>query len=159
MANATVPTPTVPPSSHPTASTVSSRQVRVSRIDRPVRRASPVISPSRGPGPKWAPMYMPVAMPHSTMPAAMSAIRHAIACTCGSQSRLRFIDTPMSTTLLMVPIPGIWRSGIHSSRTAAPTTITTVPIASPMCRDRPWWNTSQGSSPRPERTCNAPASP
>ena len=105
-AKATVPMPTVPPSSQPTASTVSSRQVRVSRMDRPVRRARPVISPSRGPGPKWAPMYMPVAIPHRTMPTSMSAMRHAIACTCGSHCRLRFIDTPMSTTLLIVPRPG-----------------------------------------------------
>ncbi|HEU5007985.1 MAG TPA: hypothetical protein VFT67_13495 [Jatrophihabitantaceae bacterium] len=78
----------------------------MSRIERPVRRARPVISPSRGPGPKWAPMYMPVAMPHSTMPATMSAMRHAIACTCGNHCRLRFMETPMSTTLLSVPSPG-----------------------------------------------------
>lgn len=129
--------PTVPPSSQPTASTVTSRQVRTRRMERPVRRASPVISPSRGPGPKCAPMYMPVAIPQSTMPVTIAPIRQPIACTRGSQSRLRFIDTPMSTTLLIVPRPGSWRSGIHSSRTAAPTTITTVPIASPRWRARP----------------------
>ena len=38
-ANSTVPIPTLPPSSQPTPSTVSSSTVRVSRIDNPVRRA------------------------------------------------------------------------------------------------------------------------
>src|SRR6476660_2958216 len=52
----TVPTPTVPPSSHPTASTVASMQVLTSRTERPVRATRPVISPSRGPGPRPAPM-------------------------------------------------------------------------------------------------------
>ncbi len=33
-----------------------------------------------------------------------------------------------------MPSPGRCRSGIHSSSTAAPTTITTVPMASPVCR-------------------------
>jgi hypothetical protein len=52
----TVPTPTVPPSSQPTASTVASIDVRTSRTESPVRTTSPVISPSRGPGPSAAPM-------------------------------------------------------------------------------------------------------
>lgn len=52
----TVPTPTVPPRSQPTASTVASIDVRTSRTESPVRTTSPVISPSRGPGPNAAPM-------------------------------------------------------------------------------------------------------
>jgi hypothetical protein len=39
-AYSTVPTPTVPPSSHPTASTVTSMTVLTSRIDRPGRSAT-----------------------------------------------------------------------------------------------------------------------
>ena len=54
-ANSTVPTPTVPPSSQPTASTATSMAVRVRRSDFPVRADRPVISPSRGPGPRPAP--------------------------------------------------------------------------------------------------------
>ena len=41
----------------------------------------------------------------------------------------------MSTTLLIVPSPGRCRSGIQSSRTGAPTMITTVPMARPTWRD------------------------
>lgn len=52
----TVPTPTVPPRSHPVARTAISMLVRTSLTDRPVRATSPVISPSRGPGPMPAPM-------------------------------------------------------------------------------------------------------
>src|SRR5206468_132052 len=43
-----VPTPNVPPSRIPATTTVTSMLVRTSRIDRPVRRTSPVIRPSRG---------------------------------------------------------------------------------------------------------------
>ncbi|EPH46668.1 hypothetical protein STRAU_0282 [Streptomyces aurantiacus JA 4570] len=57
MANAysTVPAPTLPPSSQPTASTVTSIRVRTNRMERPVAPARPVIRPSRGPGPQRAP--------------------------------------------------------------------------------------------------------
>ena len=51
-----VPTPTTPPRRKPSATTVTSREVRTRRIERPVRRARPVIRPSRGPGPSWLPM-------------------------------------------------------------------------------------------------------
>ena len=158
-ANSTVPMPTVPPSSQPTASTVSSMPVRHSRIERPLTRASPVISPSRGPGPKRAPMYMPVAIPHSSTPPTMHPIRAAQPVASGTSSRPTFNDTPTSTTLLTVPGPGRCRSGIQNSRTAAPTITDTVPIARSSCSASPWWNTSHGSSPRPERTCNAPDNP
>ncbi len=47
----------------PSTTTVTSSEVRTSRIERPVRRASPVISPSRGPGPSWLPMYIAPAIP------------------------------------------------------------------------------------------------
>jgi hypothetical protein len=50
-ANATVPSPTRPPSSQPMTSTVSSSDRRTVAIGMPVRRAIPVIHPSRGPGP------------------------------------------------------------------------------------------------------------
>lgn len=51
----TVPTPTVPPRSQPTVSTVASIDVRTSRTECP-RAAMPVVSPSRGPAPSPAPM-------------------------------------------------------------------------------------------------------
>ena len=46
----------VPPSAKPTTSTVSSIPILITRRLRPVRAASPVIRPSRGPGPRWVPM-------------------------------------------------------------------------------------------------------
>ena len=54
-AYATVPMPTEPPSSTPATSTVTSIAVRTTRTEWP-RWARPVISPSRGPGPRPAPM-------------------------------------------------------------------------------------------------------
>ena len=52
-----------------------SRQVRTSRIEAPVRRANPVINPSRGPGPSWLPMYIAPATPLPTMARATRAAR------------------------------------------------------------------------------------
>src|SRR4029077_15270135 len=63
----TVPTPTLPPSSQPVTSTVSSSPGCQTRIEGP-RAARPVIRPSRGPGPSPAPMYAPVAVPFSSTP-------------------------------------------------------------------------------------------
>ena len=37
----------------------------------------------------------------------------------------------MTNTLLIVPRPGRWRSGIHASSTSAPVMITTVPKRQP----------------------------
>src|SRR6267378_364969 len=100
-----VPIPTVPPSSQPARSTVTSIQVRTTRSECP-RAARPVISPSRGPGPRPAPMYRPVATPLSTTPDTMTA-----ACT-GSErggvttARTRSMTAPTTTTLHSVPRPG-----------------------------------------------------
>lgn len=87
-------------------STASSSAVRVSLIERPLRGANPVISPSLGPGPKSAPMYMPVAAPQRTMPATISAARGGSARDDGIRSSAMSIDSPTSTTLLSVPSPG-----------------------------------------------------
>lgn len=136
-AKTTVPTPSVPPNNQPTISTVSSIPVRHTRIERPVTRASPVIRPSRGPGPRCAPMYMPVATPHSTTPPTRQATRPGQLDVCGSTARPTSSETPTSTTLLIVPSPGRCRSGIHNSSTAAPTMITSAPMDSLACRARP----------------------
>ncbi|MGH3202309.1 MAG: hypothetical protein ACRDP5_09730 [Streptosporangiaceae bacterium] len=71
-----MPTPTVPPSSQPTSSTVASIAVRTTRSEWP-RAAKPVINPSRGPGPRPAPMYRPVATPFRTTPDTITAARTA----------------------------------------------------------------------------------
>ncbi len=58
IANAatTVPTPTSPPSSHPTTTTVTSMTVRASQSGQPKRSCTPTIRPSRAPVPSPAPM-------------------------------------------------------------------------------------------------------
>src|SRR5215510_1553612 len=48
-AKSTVPTPTLPPRTHPTARAVSSSRVRTAHSGNPLA-AMPVIRPSRGPG-------------------------------------------------------------------------------------------------------------
>ena len=65
------------------------------------------------------------------MPATSSPICQPMPRAAGSTLIPQFIHTPINTMLLTVPRPGHWRSGIHSSSTAAPTSTTTVPIARP----------------------------
>src|SRR6185437_15049122 len=96
------------------------------------RAANPVISPSRGPGPRPAPMYMPVATPFSTTPDAMTATCTGSECGGGTTARTRSITAPTSTTLHSVPRPGRCRSGIQSSSTTAPTMIAQVPTGTPV---------------------------
>jgi hypothetical protein len=62
-------------------------------------------------------------------------------------------------TLLIVPMPGRCRSGIHSSMTSAPAMMIHVPMDSPVRRASPWWSVSQGSLPSREDTWRATPSP
>ena len=63
--------------------------------------------------------------------------------------------TAMTITFATVPIPGRWRSGIHSRSTTTPVTAVTRPKLSGRCWARPWWNTSQGFRPSVARICIA----
>ena len=133
--------------------------VRTSRSDQPVRPTRPVISPSRGPGPNRAPMYSAVATALSRMPPVASAIRPAIASTCGTSASAVSTATPMTTTLLTVPSPGRWRSGIQQRSTSPPTTTVTVPSDHPSRWDRPWCSTSHGMLPSADRIISAIEAP
>jgi hypothetical protein len=146
-AYSSVPMPIDPPSSQPAASTVSSMVVRTRRIDAADRATSPVISPSRGPGPSRAPMYSPVATPLSSTPPARNTTRTASAPGVGSRASAASTLTPRIVTLATVPAPGRRRSGTQASSTSAPTPVTTQPKRSPVRWARPWWNTSHGSRP------------
>src|SRR5438270_2251735 len=157
-AYSTVPTPTVPPRSQPITTTLTSSDVRTTRIECP-RFASPVIRPSRGPGPRPAPMYAPVATPLRNTPTTRHTIRSASSCGCERCASTTSIVPPMKITLLTVPIPGRSRSGIHSSRTNSPTRMLHVPSARLECFARPWWRTSHGLSPRPESTSSEALNP
>src|SRR5581483_6814386 len=157
-AYATVPTPTVPPSRKPITTTLTSSDVRMTRIECP-RLARPVIKPSRGPGPSPAPMYAPVATPFRKTPTTRHTIRSARSCGGESCASTTSIVPPMKTTLLTVPIPGRSRSGIHNSSTNKPTRMLHVPMARFECLERPWWRTSHGLRPRPESTSSDALNP
>jgi hypothetical protein len=62
-------------------------------------------------------------------------------------------------TLLSVPRPGRWRSGIQASSTSAPTTIETTPMDQPIRVDRPWCRTSHGMLPSIDRMISAIEAP
>ena len=132
--------------------------VRTARSDIP-RAASPVISPSRGPGPKAAPMYMPVATPLSSTPESSNVHRAAGSWAGSNAIRQSSITRPTTTTLLSVPSPGRWRSGIHSSITSAPARQTQIPVPMPVWSESPWWSTSHGSLPSPDRMISEALAP
>ena len=117
----------MPPRANPSTTTVISSEVRTSRIDRPVRRARPVISPSRGPGPSWLPMYIAPATPLPAMASSMTAIRQPRPSMAGTTASVASMATPMTTALSTVPRPGHWRSGIQSSSTTNDTTMLIAP--------------------------------
>ena len=62
---------------------------------------------------------------------------------------------PTPTTFTTVPSPGTIRRGTHSSRTTTPVTIDAPPSVSGVCTDSPWWKTSYGARPAPERAMSA----
>ena len=107
---------------------MTSSEVRTSRIERPVRRASPVIRPSRGPGPSWLPMYIAPAIPLPTIASEHDERRASPAPgSSGTTASVASIATPMTTALSTVPSPGHCRSGIHSSSTTNDTTMLISP--------------------------------
>lgn len=158
-ANTTVPTPTVPPSSTPTANAPSSIRVRTRRSGQPLRRVSPVISPSRGPGPSCAPTYSAVAKAQATTPASMNSVRGHSPSGVGSHARWMSAKGPSSSVLATVPRPGICRSGSQARSTATEVTTITVPNDSGTRPATPRWNTSHGAAPSPPSIISAAASP
>ena len=133
----TVPTPTLPPSSQPAVNTLASIAVRASRTERPVRATSPVIRPSRGPGPSPAPTYSTVDTALSRTAPSISATRAGTDSGAVSTASLASTVTAMTMTLATVPIPGLFRSGIQASSTATPTTAEATPMVIGVCRVSP----------------------
>lgn len=105
-AYSTVPTPTVPPRTHPTARTTTSMLVRTNRTDSPVRATNPVIRPSRGPGPMPAPMYRTLANPLRRTPVTSMRIRTGMESKSGKKASEVSTEMAMTTTLATVPNPG-----------------------------------------------------
>jgi hypothetical protein len=68
-------------------------------------------------------------------------------------------DGPTSRALTTVPTPGLWRMGIHSSKTTALTIVVTTPNESGACRVMPCVSTSHGAAPRALRTRKAMPTP
>src|SRR3954468_22825961 len=67
--------------------------------------------------------------------------------------------TPITSALRIVPSPGRWRSGIHSSSSAKLMAIVAVPMLSGVCLEMPCANTLQGELPRSEATRHASPAP
>ncbi len=80
--------------------------VRISLTDRPVRATSPVISPSRGPGPMSAPMYNAVANPFITIPATRMTAERTRPSTSGINASDKSTAIAITIMLLTVPNPG-----------------------------------------------------
>ena len=101
-------------------------------------------------------MYIAVASPQSTTPPTVS--------TPAEPQRVGLIqdrtgrasaDSPITIALEMVPMPGISRSGIHSSSTTKLTMTSASPSVIGRCVARPECRTSHGASPRSPRTISA----
>ena len=118
--------------------TVTSREVRTSRIERP--------------GPPGQPGHQAVARAGAELAADVHRAGDAVdddpaeqhddapprapsgAATTGS---MRSVAMPMTKTLAMVPSPGHWRSGIQSSSTRMPTTRPSARSSTRLCWIRP----------------------
>jgi hypothetical protein len=108
-------------------STLSSMLVRTSRIEPTPRATSPVIRPSRGPGPRPAPMYSAPASALPTMASASTTIRTVRLLNSGSTRSVASVVKPMMAAFATVPMPGRCRSGIQSNSTNTDTMVITVP--------------------------------
>ncbi len=93
-------------------------------------------------------------MPLSSTPAISSAAQLVASCAGAKASSIACRTSPKTTTLLSVPRPGRWRSGIQKSSSSAPTKHTQMPVPMPVRFARPWCSTSQGTLPRPESRIN-----
>ena len=86
---------------------LQSVSLRTAAIGQPVRRCRPVIRPSRGPGPKLAPIYMPVASANTPKPATNAGICCHRPSNCGTSHSPNAALGPINATLRSVPRPGI----------------------------------------------------
>ncbi|RNL65186.1 hypothetical protein EFK50_04265 [Nocardioides marmoriginsengisoli] len=121
--------------------------MRTSRIETPVRRCSPVIRPSRGPGPNCEPMYSAVATPLSRTPASSITIRTTYESGVLSRLSATSAERPTRNAFAIVPRPGSSLIGIQRSSTTRLITITASPIESGRCFAMPWCRTSHGAFP------------
>lgn len=115
---------------------------------QPVRCTIATISPSRGPGPRWAPRY-------SAEPAATAATFPAVASRRTSTARppsqpsvsSTSMVPPTTTTSGTVPIPGRTRRAIPTSSTSADTAIDIIPNGTSRCSENPPVRTDHGPTP------------
>ena len=128
---------------------------RTALIGQPVRRWTPVIQPSRGPGPRLVVRYSPLPMPMMAIPTSTNTSRTTVFSGDGSTSTMTWSDRAMTTALLMVPSPGRSRSGIHSSSTVTLTRKVATPIDIGSRVLRPWARTVHGALPRVDDTSSA----
>lgn len=72
-----------------------------------------------------------------TIPVTNNAARRGSASTSGNHASDTSTAIAMTTTLLTVPRPGIWRKGIHARRTARPVSAVIAPKLNGRCRLTP----------------------
>ena len=89
----------------------------------------------------------------------MSAIRAPIASGWASRARVASAESPTTIALLIVPSPGISRSGIHRTSTTKLNSTTAWPSDIGTCRTKPECRTSHGASPSAPRTIMASETP
>lgn len=75
--------------------------------------------------------------------------RAAVPLGWSKASTMTWRTTPNTMTLLTVPRPGFWRSGIQRRSSSAPTMHTQTPVPIGVWLARPWCRTSHGTLPSP----------
>ena len=144
-----------PPSSQPVPSTATSRAIRIGPTGLSSTRLSPVISPSRAPGPSWAPMYMAAVMPLTITPTTIIADATARFGAAGISAIPISMLTPTHRAFRTVPMPTRWRRGMKASSTTKLTVMLRIPTVEPMRSARAACSTSHGAPPSPERSSRA----
>ena len=128
---------------------------RTALIGQPVRTCTPVIQPSRGPGPRFVVRYSPLPMPMIAIPPRTNASRTIVLSGVGSTVTITCRARAMTTALLMVPRPGRSRRGIHRSSTTTLIRKVARPIEIGRRELRPWARTVQGAFPSVDDTSSA----
>ena len=160
QAKASVPTPTLPPRSHPMISTVTS----IAGSHHPDRPAGAGVEPGHQAVARARARASGRCRGRSRRRAAAGRRRRgapaprASVC-CGMSASPSCALGPMSSTFSTVPRPGRCRSGIQKAGPRAPTRLVTSPNGMPVLSESPCASTSHGETPMPARTIIAMAIP
>ena len=146
-AYSTVPTPIVPPNSHPHETTIISIVPLISAIEKPVFFCKPVINPSLGPGPNLAIKYIP--LPKPTINTETIHNKNWLIQSSGAFKKyiVMSIMIAMIIKFNIVPIPIFSSKKNHSNKTIKLIKKAHEPTDNPRFKARPWCKTFQGEAP------------